>query len=135
MQEEIFGPILPILTVKSPEEALRFINSRPKPLSFYIFTRDKSLQQRFITETSSGAVTVNDVFMHSIQDSLPFGGVGDSGIGAYHGKYTFETFSHLKPVLYSPTLPDPPFRFPPYNEQGLKLGKLFMFTVRPPESL
>jgi aldehyde dehydrogenase (NAD+) len=129
MQEEIFGPILPVLTVKTPEEAIRFINARPKPLSLYVFTQTSSLQQKFMRETSAGGCCVNDVFMHTVTNSLPFGGVGDSGMGAYHGKHSFESFSHLKPILYAPTLPDPPFRFPPYTEQALKLTKLFMFTL------
>jgi aldehyde dehydrogenase (NAD+) len=129
MQEEIFGPILPVLTVKTPEEAIRFINARPKPLSLYVFSKNSDLQQKFLRETSAGAVVTNDVFMHSITPGLPFGGVGESGLGAYHGKFTFEAFSHMKPVLYAPTLPDPSFRFPPYTEQGLSLSKLVMFKL------
>lgn len=130
MQEEIFGPILPILTVKSPEEAIAFINARPKPLALYVFTKSASIQQQFLSSTSAGGCVMNDVFMHSVQSSLPFGGVGDSGIGAYHGKLTFETFSHLKPVLYAPTLPDPAFRFPPFTDNGFKLTTLLMFKAR-----
>ena len=105
MAEEIFGPIFPVITVADAEEALRFINRRPKPLALYLFCEaaDKgagsgkeSLVERFIRETSSGALCVNDVVLHCSLDSLPFGGVGQSGMGAYHGRYSVDTFSHDK---------------------------------------
>ncbi|XP_065206988.1 aldehyde dehydrogenase, dimeric NADP-preferring-like isoform X2 [Planococcus citri] len=99
MKEEIFGPILPIVTVDSAYEAIGFINKRPKPLSLYIFSSDKKVQQMFLTQTHSGSVCVNDTLMQYTVDTLPFGGVGASGIGAYHGRYTFDTFSHKKSVL------------------------------------
>ncbi|XP_065223398.1 aldehyde dehydrogenase, dimeric NADP-preferring-like [Planococcus citri] len=99
MTEEIFGPILPIVTVDSAYEAIGFINKRSKPLSLYIFSSDKKVQQMFLTQTHSGAVCINDTIMHYTVDTLPFGGVGASGIGAYHGRYTFDTFSHKKSVL------------------------------------
>ncbi|NXE43554.1 AL3A2 dehydrogenase, partial [Ptilorrhoa leucosticta] len=99
MEEEIFGPVLPIVTVKSVEEAIEFINLREKPLALYVFSNNKQLIRRVISETSSGGVTANDVIMHSVLPDLPFGGVGHSGMGAYHGWYSFETFSHRRACL------------------------------------
>ncbi|XP_048468655.1 aldehyde dehydrogenase, dimeric NADP-preferring-like isoform X2 [Rhincodon typus] len=96
MQEEIFGPLLPIVTVNCAEEAIDFINKRDKPLALYVFSHNKKLIQRIIAETSSGGVTANDCLIHYSVDTLPFGGVGKSGIGAYHGKFSFETFSHRR---------------------------------------
>ncbi|XP_038670528.1 aldehyde dehydrogenase, dimeric NADP-preferring-like [Scyliorhinus canicula] len=96
MQEEIFGPLLPIVTVASADEAIGFINKRDKPLALYIFSRDKKLTKKMIAETSSGGVTVNDCMIHYTVDTLPFGGVGKSGFGAYHGKFSFETFTHRR---------------------------------------
>ncbi|NWU41827.1 AL3A2 dehydrogenase, partial [Hylia prasina] len=99
MEEEIFGPVLPIVTVKSVEEAIEFINLREKPLALYVFSNNKQLIRRVIAETSSGGMTANDVIMHSVVPGLPFGGVGHSGMGAYHGRYSFETFSHRRSCL------------------------------------
>ncbi|NWS21921.1 AL3A2 dehydrogenase, partial [Pachyramphus minor] len=99
MEEEIFGPVLPIVTVKSVEEAIEFINCREKPLALYVFSNNKKLIRRVISETSSGGMTANDVLMHSVVSDLPFGGVGNSGMGAYHGRYSFETFSHRRACL------------------------------------
>ncbi|XP_072325964.1 aldehyde dehydrogenase family 3 member A2b [Scyliorhinus torazame] len=96
MQEEIFGPLLPIVTVASADEAIGFINKRDKPLALYIFSQDKKLIKKMIAETSSGGVTANDCMIHYSVDTLPFGGVGKSGIGAYHGKFSFETFTHRR---------------------------------------
>ncbi|KAH9506528.1 aldehyde dehydrogenase 3, member A2 [Dermatophagoides farinae] len=99
MKEEIFGPIFPFITVRTVDEAIQFINKRPKPLAIYLFAEDKVVTDRFIQETSSGALCVNDVVLHVSLDTLPFGGVGESGMGAYHGHYSFNTFSHQKAVL------------------------------------
>nr|CAI5834320.1 unnamed protein product [Callosobruchus analis] len=125
MQEEIFGPILPIVTVESCEEAINFINQREKPLALYVFTGNKKVKKAFLRETSSGAVLINDVLMHSVADGLPFGGVGNSGIGAYHGKYTFDTFSHKKAVMERGTsmLIDKidSVRYPPYSNAKTRL--------------
>ncbi|XP_078080820.1 aldehyde dehydrogenase, dimeric NADP-preferring-like isoform X1 [Mustelus asterias] len=96
MQEEIFGPLLPIVTVGSADEAISFINKRDKPLALYVFSHDNKLIKRMIAQTSSGGVTVNDCMIHYTIDTLPFGGVGKSGTGAYHGKFTFDTFSHRR---------------------------------------
>ncbi|XP_034021418.1 aldehyde dehydrogenase, dimeric NADP-preferring-like isoform X3 [Thalassophryne amazonica] len=99
MQEEIFGPLLPIVTVSDMDDAIRFINEREKPLALYVFCHDKKAIKRMIQETSSGGVTVNDVMMHYTLSSLPFGGVGQSGMGRYHGKHTFDQLSHQKACL------------------------------------
>lgn len=99
MKEEIFGPILPIVNVKSAQEAVDFINSRDKPLALYVFTMCKKVQKMFLENTSSGGVTINDTIMHVMTENLPFGGVGGSGMGRYHGKQGFDTFTHQKGVL------------------------------------
>lgn len=99
MQEEIFGPLLPIINVRNAQEAIDFINQREKPLALYVFTNDSDVKKEFIEKTSSGGMVINDTIMHIVADGLPFGGVGNSGIGAYKGKYTFDTFVHKKAVL------------------------------------
>lgn len=120
MTEEIFGPILPIIPVKSHEDAIDFINSREKPLSLYIFSNDKTVVKSFLENTSSGGVAVNDTIMHVAPSNLPFGGVGNSGIGAYHGRATFDTFVHKKSALikslssFGEKLADK--RYPPYTD-------------------
>lgn len=119
MQEEIFGPILPVLEYHDLGEAIAQINARPKPLALYLFTKDKKKQQRVLRETSSGSVAINDTVMQFSVTSLPFGGVGESGIGSYHGKASFDTFSHFKSVLKKSFLFDLNWRYAPY--QG-KLG-------------
>lgn len=96
MAEEIFGPILPFVTVKDADQAIDFIRQRPKPLAVYLFAQDEAVVERFLLETSSGALCVNDVVLHCSLDTLPFGGVGQSGMGSYHGRYSFDTFSHDK---------------------------------------
>ena len=121
MQEEIFGPILPIMGYRDIETAIAQINARPKPLALYLFSRSQALQKRVLTATSSGGVCLNDVFLQVAIWGLPFGGVGDSGIGAYHGKASFETFSHLKSVLKKPFWFDLAWRYAPYAN---KLGFL-----------
>lgn len=119
MQEEIFGPILPIVNVASVFEAVAFVNAREKPLALYVFTKNKRDAEFIIKNTSSGGVLVNDTMMHLGVETLPFGGVGGSGIGAYHGKYSFETFSHQKSVLVKNfhTIPEKvqSVRYPPYT--------------------
>ncbi|MER6677440.1 aldehyde dehydrogenase family protein [Streptomyces sp. NPDC000983] len=106
MTEEIFGPILPILTVRGVDDAIDFINARDKPLSLYAFTRDKSARQALLERTSSGGLVLNAPMIHLGVPDLPFGGVGPSGMGAYHGKASFDTFTHRKPLLSKPTRPD-----------------------------
>lgn len=114
MQEEIFGPILPVLTVAGLEEALAQVRQRPKPLALYLFSNDPSAQRRTLETTSSGGVCFNDVVMQVGAAELPFGGVGESGIGTYHGRAGFLTFSHQRSVLQRPFWLDVPFRYPPY---------------------
>ncbi|SEB62522.1 aldehyde dehydrogenase family protein [Streptomyces sp. TLI_105] len=106
MTQEIFGPILPVLTVGGVGEAIDFINARDKPLSLYAFTRDKAARQALLEKTSSGGLVYNAPMIHLGVPNLPFGGVGESGMGAYHGKTSFDTFSHRKSVLSKPTRPD-----------------------------
>ena len=120
MADEIFGPILPVLRVKDIDQAIAFVNARPKPLALYLFTNDRAVQESVLERTSSGGVTVNHTLLHLAVPSLPFGGVGASGMGAYHGKATFETFSHRKAVLVKPTWLDPWFFYPPYNDAKKK---------------
>lgn len=114
MKEEIFGPILPVLEVSGMDEAIAFVNARPKPLALYYFGSRRN-RARVIDSTSSGGVAVNDTVMQLDSPTMPFGGVGASGMGAYHGKYGFETFSHLKPILYKGFFPDLSLRYPPFG--------------------
>lgn len=115
MQDEIFGPILPVLSVRDVNEAVRFVNARPKPLALYVFSEDTSVSEDVVARTSSGGVTVNHAVLHFVVHDMPFGGVGESGMGAYHGKAGFDTFSHKKSVLTKPTVMDPPIMYPPYT--------------------
>jgi aldehyde dehydrogenase (NAD+) len=115
MQEEIFGPILPVLTVKSAGEAIAFVNQREKPLALYLFAEDAQVKRQVINGTSSGSVTVNYPCVQAAMPGLPFGGVGDSGMGAYHGRASFETFSHRKSVFMKGTWPDPSLAYPPLS--------------------
>jgi len=116
MQEEIFGPILPVLTVKSTDEAIAFINKREKPLALYLFAEEARVKRQVISGTSSGAITVNYPSVHAAMTCLPFGGVGNSGMGAYHGRASFETFSHRKSVFTKGTWPDPSLAYPPLSK-------------------
>lgn len=115
MGEEIFGPVLPVLAVDGVEAAIDFVNQRDKPLALYVFAEDKSVVDRVVEGTSSGGVCVNASVLHLSIPGLPFGGVGESGMGAYHGRHTVETFSHRKAVLDRPVRPDPPVLYPPYS--------------------
>lgn len=119
MQEEIFGPIFPIVTVKSTDEAIKFIVDRPKPLALYYFGKDGD---HVLKNTSSGGACINDTIMHIANENLPFGGVGNSGMSSYHGKRSFDAFTHYKAVVKTPTWLDLPFRYMPY--------KLFSLTKK-----
>ncbi|MBW4466137.1 MAG: aldehyde dehydrogenase [Pegethrix bostrychoides GSE-TBD4-15B] len=121
MQDEIFGPILPVLDYGDISEAIALIKSRPKPLALYLFTRNAKLQARVLSQTSSGGVCINDTIMQIAASSLPFGGVGESGMGRYHGKASFDTFSHYKSVLVKNFWLDIKWRYAPYA------GKLELF--------
>ncbi|XP_021894165.1 aldehyde dehydrogenase family 3 member F1-like [Carica papaya] len=121
MTEEIFGPLLPIISVKKIEDSIDFLNIRPKPLAIYAFTKNETLKKRIISETSSGSVVFNDAIIQYAADTLPFGGVGECGHGKYHGKYSFDTFSHFKAIARRSFLTDFWFRFPPWNDYKLQL--------------
>jgi aldehyde dehydrogenase (NAD+) len=114
MHEELFGPLLPVLRVNDLNEAIERINQRPKPLALYLFSKQRDAQQQILERTSSGGVCFNDVVMHVSVPDLPFGGVGNSGMGSYHGEAGFRTFSHERSVLRRPFRLDVPFRYPPY---------------------
>ncbi len=114
MGEEIFGPILPVLAVDDVDEAIAFINGRDKPLALYVFGGDAATT-KVVERTSAGGVCINHAVLHVALPDLPFGGVGESGMGAYHGQAGFDRFSHLKSVLAKPTRPDPTVLYPPYT--------------------
>ncbi len=116
MDDEIFGPILPVLRVRDMDEAVRYVSSRTKPLALYIFSSSKTTVDRVLASTSSGSVGVNLTVQQLAIPGLPFGGVGESGMGAYHGRHGFETFSHRRAVFSKPTLLDPPVQYPPYTK-------------------
>jgi acyl-CoA reductase-like NAD-dependent aldehyde dehydrogenase len=117
MQEEIFGPILPVIVYDSLEEAIAFVNQRPKPLALYFFSRNQQRQNQVLQATSSGGVCINDILLHLTVPELPFGGVGQSGMGRYHGKASFDTFSHQKSVLIKPFWFDIFLRYQPYKNK------------------
>lgn len=125
MQEEIFGPLLPVITVKDVDEAYRFVQERPHPLALYLFTKEKRVEKKVINGLQFGGGCVNDVIMQIAAHNLPFGGVGASGMGQYHGKYSFQTFSHPKSVLVRGTWLDPSLRYQPYTRLKEKLIKWF----------
>ncbi|KAM4046087.1 aldehyde dehydrogenase family 3 member A2 isoform 1-T1 [Anomaloglossus baeobatrachus] len=130
MQEEIFGPLLPIISVNNVDEAIEFINQREKPLALYAFANDKKIIKKMISQTSSGGVTGNDVIMHFTVNELPFGGVGHSGIGAYHGKHTFDTFSHKRACLIKSLSMEGAnkLRYPPYSQKKLDWAKFLLMS-------
>jgi aldehyde dehydrogenase (NAD+) len=123
MSEEIFGPVLPVLPVDSIDEAVAFVNGRDKPLALYLFTRNEKVEEDVLARTSSGGVCVNGTILQLASPNLPFGGVGPSGMGAYHGRYSFETFSHRKAVLTRGMRFDPKMMYPPYTKLKTRLIK------------
>lgn len=128
MQEEIFGPILPVLEYEDLHKVIEHINSRPKPLALYFFSRDKIKQKKILSQSSSGGVCINDTLSHITTRTLPFGGVGESGIGQYHGKASFDTFSHKKSVLNNKFFLDASIKYPPYNISLSKIKKLMKYV-------
>ncbi len=126
MQEEIFGPILPVLEYHNLKDIIRMINCRPKPLALYYFTRSRANEKMVIKNISYGGGCINDTVVHLATSRMPFGGVGESGMGGYHGKSSFDTFSHKKSVLKKVNWIDVPLRYPPYKEAVLKMVKLIM---------
>ena len=121
MADEIFGPILPIITVGSTDEAVAFVNSRPKPLALYVFTSSQQKGRDLVDRMPSGGAVINHIAMHCLVPQLPFGGVGASGMGAYHGQWGFEALSHRRAVLSKPAKPDPSLLYPPYTDRAMKI--------------
>jgi aldehyde dehydrogenase (NAD+) len=121
MKEEIFGPLLPIVEVASTDEAIAHINSNPHPLALYVFTGDKRVAADVISRTTAGGVTVNGTIMHFSNPNLPFGGIGESGMGGYHGKAGVRLFQHMKPVLTRGTKMDLSIAYPPYTDRKAKI--------------
>ena len=124
MQEEIFGPVLPIVEVPNLDQAIEFVNQRDKPLSAYLFTKSKQSRERFLNEVTAGSACINDVMMFMSVPELPFGGVGMSGMGQYHGQAGFDRFSHLKAVMKRGRWPEVNVRFAPYSAFKMKLLKM-----------
>jgi aldehyde dehydrogenase (NAD+) len=121
MAEEIFGPVLPILSVDSTEAAVAHVNAGPKPLALYVFTSSARLGRELVDRIPSGGAVINHVAMHCLVPQLPFGGVGASGMGAYHGRWGFEALSHRRAVLSKPAKPDPRMLYPPYTDRAIKM--------------
>lgn len=126
MQEEIFGPIMPIITFEHRDEIYPMLKNRPKPLAFYIFTEDKVFADELIRKLPFGGGCVNDVIIHLATSEMPFGGVGESGMGSYHGKEGFKAFSHTKSIVDKKTWLDLPMRYQPYSEKTKKLLNIFL---------
>jgi aldehyde dehydrogenase (NAD+) len=126
MQGEIFGPVLPVLRIKGLEEAIEFVNRGEKPLALYLFSNDSDAEKRVLSETSSGGACINGTIMHIGNSKMPFGGVGPSGMGAYHGKHSFETFSHRKAVLRRGFKFDLKMMYPPYTKARTNFVKKVM---------
>jgi aldehyde dehydrogenase (NAD+) len=120
MQEEVFGPILPVLEIGSVEAVIEWVNSRPRPLGLYVFAEDLSVAERILEATESGDAAINDCTIHPLVPELPFGGVGDSGMGKYHGRWGFEAFTNARGVLYHSAKVDPGVRYPPYAKHTLE---------------
>jgi len=124
MQEEIFGPVLPIIAFDDLDEVISVIKSKPKPLALYLFAKNKQVQNKVLGSISFGGGCVNDTIMHIATSNMPFGGVGNSGMGCYHGKYSFDTFSHKKSVLKKSLAIDVKLRYPPYKDDISLLKKV-----------
>ncbi|PKA57103.1 Aldehyde dehydrogenase family 3 member H1 [Apostasia shenzhenica] len=120
MEEEIFGPLLPIITVDNIEKCFDLINSKPKPLAAYLFTKNKKLEEKFVKDVSSGGMLINDTALHFANPNFPFGGVGESGMGSYHAKFSFDAFSHKKAVLHRSFAGEVSARYPPYTTKKQK---------------
>jgi acyl-CoA reductase-like NAD-dependent aldehyde dehydrogenase len=130
MQDEIFGPILPIFEFETMEDVIDRIRSKPKPLSLYLFTNDRSVLEAILRNTSSGGVCINDTVSHIVGSGLPFGGVGESGFGSYHGKASFDTFTHPKSVLRRSFSFDARMKYPPYQVELKKIKRILKFLLR-----
>ena len=126
MQEEIFGPVMPVLTYSDIKDAIKYIDERPRPLAAYIFTSDRTFRETLLARLHFGGGCVNDTIIHLATEDMPFGGVGESGMGHYHGRYGFETFSHLKSIVDKPLWLDLPMRYQPYTRMKEKLIRMFL---------
>jgi len=126
MQEEIFGPVVPVIDFEDFEDVYRIIGQHPKPLAAYIFTRDKKLAREFLSRTQSGSAGINDTVIQIASPYLPYGGVGESGLGRYHGRKSFETFSNMRSVIVKSNLFDIIIRYPPYSELKKKIISFLM---------
>lgn len=126
MADEIFGPILPVLSYKHLDEAMTLVRSRPQPLALYVFTKDRAVQQRVTRELSFGGGAINNCLLHLANPHIPFGGIGQSGMGAYHGESSFQTFSHKKGLIKTPFVFDLKVKYPPYGLKRLRLVKALM---------
>ena len=126
MQEEIFGPVLPVLFYTDLDEVISRVKERPRPLSCYVFTKNKQSKNRVLDEISFGGGAVNEAIMHIANSHLPFGGVGSSGIGAYHGEAGFRAFSHYKSILEKSTWIEPSLKYFPHTTKKLNLIKWIM---------
>lgn len=126
MQEEIFGPVLPVLSYRSLNEAEQLVRGREKPLALYLFTENRKVVRRVLNHISFGGGCVNDTVLHLTSGYLPFGGVGGSGMGRYHGKYSFDTFSHEKGIVFASSRVDLPLRYPPYTKSKRKMIYTFL---------
>jgi acyl-CoA reductase-like NAD-dependent aldehyde dehydrogenase len=125
MEDEIFGPILPVISCDNLSQAITFVRNRPKPLALYFFSRDRKLQNLVLRETVSGGVCINDTVIHETSELLPFGGAGPSGMGRYHGRESFRTFSYQRSVVRKGFRADVALRYPPYKDHLKWLKKLF----------
>jgi aldehyde dehydrogenase (NAD+) len=125
MREEIFGPLLPVITFTDTEEAISIVKQHANPLAFYLFTSSKKKEQQWINSVPFGGGCINNADVHFTNHHLPFGGVGSSGMGAYHGKFTFDTFTRLKPVMKTPVWFNPALKLPPFKGK-LKFFKWFI---------
>jgi aldehyde dehydrogenase (NAD+) len=121
MQDEIFGPVLPVMAYDDLDEVIREIKDRAKPLALYLFTQDEKIKEKVLQEVSFGGGCINEAVMHFANGDLPFGGVGDSGLGNYHGEAGFRAFSHYKSILDKEVVPDPDLKYPPYTEEKLQV--------------
>jgi len=128
MREEIFGPLLPVRTYDNLSEAIAIINGMPRPLALYVFSESRATWERVLEQTSSGGGCINDTISHVGSTTLPFGGIGDSGMGSYHGRTSFDTFTHRRSILRRLNIVDMPLRYPPYGKRLSLIQKLFKFT-------
>ena len=126
MKEEIFGPVLPVLTYHSLEELIRLLNEKPHPLAAYYFSSDRAMIRRFTSKVQFGGGCINDAVIHLATSNMPFGGVGASGMGSYHGKAGFDIFSHKKSIVDKKTFVDLPMRYQPYTKVYDALVRMFL---------